>query len=66
MSKIRSWYSTCGTLITDQPVPVVAEDRLTTEEEEFYGAPYLIAESMTEQAAEAISGLLGLDYCGRR
>ena len=50
MRKTRSWYGTCGTLITDQPVSGVAEDRLTLEEEEFYGAPYLIAESMTEPA----------------
>ena len=66
MSKIRSWYGTCGTLLTDQPVPEVAEDRLAPEEEQFYGAPYLIAESMTEPAARKISELLGLDYCGAK
>ena len=64
--KTRSWYSTCGALMTDQPIPGVAEDPLTLEEEEFYGAPYLIAESMTESAAKKISSLLGLEYCGRR
>ena len=52
--------------MTDQPVPGVAEDRLTPEEEKFYGAPYLIAESMTEPAARKISELLGLEYCGGR
>ena len=62
--KTRSWYSTCGALMTDQPIPGVAEDPLTLEEEEFYGAPYLIAESMTEPAARKISELLGLEYCG--
>jgi hypothetical protein len=62
--KTRSWYGTCGALTTDQPIPGVAEDRLTPEEEEFYGAPYLVAESMTEQAARKISELLGLEYCG--
>lgn len=66
MRKTRSWYGTCGTLITDRPVPGVAEDRLTPEEEQFYGAPYLIAESMTEPAACKISELLGLEYCGER
>lgn len=65
-TKARSWYGTCGVLMTDQPIPGVAEDPLTLEEEEFYGAPYLIAESMTESAAKEISALLGLEYCGRQ
>lgn len=66
MSKVRSWYSVCGALVTDQPVPGLAEYRLTDEAAGFYGAHYLIAESMTELAARKTSELLGLEYCGVR
>ena len=64
--KVRSWYSVCGALVTDQPVPGIAEYRLTGEAAGFYGEHYLIAESMTEPAARKISELLGLDYCGAK
>ena len=66
MSKVRSWYSVCGALVTDKPVTGLAEYRLTDEAQGFYGEPYLIAESMTEPAARKISELLGLDYCGAK
>ena len=66
MSKVRSWYSVCGALAVDRPIPGIAEYPLTPEAENFYGAPYLIAESMTEPAARKISELLGLEYCGER
>ncbi len=58
----RAWYGPGGSLLTDKPICDLP--KLPQDAADYYGAPYLIAESMTEDVAIKISKALGLDFKG--
>jgi hypothetical protein len=60
MAQTKSWYGSCGSLLTDKPV----KDLTTPAGCSAYGKPNMVGESMSKKAAIRISKAFGLDYQG--
>lgn len=57
----KAWYGPGGALVTDSPLGSITQE-LTPEAANYYGAPYLIAETVSRIAARTIATALHLDY----
>lgn len=59
----NAWYGPYGSLVCD--VHIDGKTNLLSDSKSTYGADYLVAESMTIKAAEALAESMGLKWGGR-
>lgn len=62
--KQKAWYAPGGALVMNAPIEGVTGPQMTGETRNYYGASYMIGESMTESGAKAVAESLGLEFAG--
>ena len=62
--KIKAWYGPGGALVIDKPLPDTGMRRMDIDCSRYYGAFYMVGESMERSVAIKVAEALGLDFRG--